>query len=202
MPHARAARLLAAATLACALPAAAQGTLVTGPGASPRTDFVDGFTFTATNGLNVGAGTLLDFGALGTATLEGAELRANRIVDTGGDGAYTLSFSNLVDGFGAEFGQARGALSISLFNGGASVGTFATTFANGGVRFLGVSGLTFDEVRIAGAAGGELRADNIVIGANASIAAVPEPGPLALVGLGLAGTLLVGRRRALLAARR
>ena len=201
MSHARAARLLAAATFACALPAAAQGTLVTGPGASPRSDFLGGFTFTAANELNAITGTLLDFGALGSATLEGAELRANRIVDTGGDGAYTLSFSRLIDGFGAEFGQVRGALSLSLFNGGASVGTFSTTFANGGVRFLGVSGMTFDEVRVAGAAGGELRADNIVIGANASIAAVPEPGPLALVGLGLAATLLVARRRAPVRAR-
>jgi hypothetical protein len=202
MPHARAARLLAAATLACALPAAAQGTLVTGPGASPRSDFIGGFTFTAANGLNATAGTLLDFGALGTATLQGAELRANRIVDTGGDGAYTLTFSNLIDGFGAEFAQVRGALAISLFNGGTSVGTFSTTFANGGVRFLGVSGMRFDEVRIAGASGGELRADNLVIGANASIAAVPEPGPLALLGIGLAGMAVATRRRQLVRARR
>ena len=179
------------ATLEGASVAGAQ-TQFFGPGSSPRSALVADLTTTELNNLNLANGTTsLSFGTLGTATISGADIQTNQIEAAGGSPAFTITFSDLLNGFGADFSQAQGTVTLTFFNGATNVGSVSGVFPNAGVQFLGATDLTFNSVRVSASTTGTFRTDNLVVG----VSAVPEPGTIALLGIGLAGTALVGRRR-------
>jgi hypothetical protein len=182
--------VLAAAALAAvalARPASAQTTHF---GAGGRATFNAAANTPVTNDLNSG-GPTYGFGALGTGTVTGNGIATinGRIFATGGGiptPAFTVTFSNLLGAFGADFtglgtintdfpfpaGEAR----FTFYNGATTVGTVAQNFGlSGAETFFGV------------------------IGAPSTVApppaVVPEPATVALVGAGLAAVLGVARRR-------
>jgi len=109
--------------------------------------------------------------------------------------------------FGAQTFSGAGTIEVSVSTDGVSYGIVAGGLANvttvdtpfsialGGVPMTEV---VFVKLSISGTPGvgvNQIKLDNLAISAASTAPAVPEPGTLALVGSGLVGLLLTGRRR-------
>ena len=100
---------------------------------------------------------------------------------------------------GAELGggpHIDSTFTVTLLSGGGTVGGFTFTAANDTAAFVGVSStISFDRVEIRETVGG---LENEYYGefvAAAAAAQVPEPGMIAIFGLGLAGLGFARRRK-------
>ena len=173
---------------------------------SSVSQFKSQFGTTASNDLNSlsDGSTLISFGPFGLATISGATVTGGAIQNPGS--SFTISFSQLINGFGADFIQPPGAqssASLSLFNGITQVGeaSFARTSFD---RFLGLSSTylavpansPFNSVVITNSRPGAfLRMDNLIVGVVATTSTVPEPATVALFGTGLLVVGGLSRRR-------
>jgi hypothetical protein len=159
------------------------------------------------NDLNalVNGSTSISFGTLGTGTLTGATVSGGAINNTGTPFTFSITFSQLVNGFGAEFNNAQGgrAATFSLFNGATLVGM---TGLYGGTGFLGTiltggafNRISISEVPIPGNGASLFSSlDNVTVGVVAPTlppTTVPEPASFVLMGAGLAVVGMVARRR-------
>src|SRR5688500_5618827 len=198
---------LAVAAVALAAPLGAQTTFF---GAGARDAFLAAGTTPVANGIDH-AGPTYAFGALGTGTVSGNGIATtNGNVFASGGGlpvpAYTISFSNALGAFGADFSGLgtinasspfpMGVAEFTFYSGGATVGTVAQSFGSSGAQtFFGVTGLAaFDRVEVRTNVGDEFLTDDVVVGAALTTrppaTTVPEPTTVVLLGGGLVG--LVG----------
>ena len=183
------------------------GALITATAASSQTSFYSSrATFNAalstlaSNDLNVLANgsTVISFGSLGLGTLSGASVTAGQIDNPNNGGAftYTVTFSQLLNGFGADFTSpasfASARANINAFNGTTFLGSIAFgNFAGSNPSFLGITTVdSFNKIVVSENSSFGLQlfqsVDNLTVGA---ISPVPEP---ATISLFLTGLLIVG----------
>ena len=127
-----------------------------------------------------------------------------------GIGSVELTFSGPQQHFGLLWGSVDAYNSLEFFNGGTSVGLLTgadvAASANGdqgvnGTFYVNISSsLSFDRV-VASSTQYAFEFDNVAVGAVANLHAVPEPGSLAMAGIGLSLVGVAALRRRRLAAK-
>ena len=143
------------------------------------------------------------FGAGGTNQPDGADATSYGTAGTiAGGGNFTLQFSGLQQYFGLLWGSVDGYNILSFFDGLTTVGSITGSDAklspNGnqgvnGTLYVNInSDVGFDRV-VFTSTSKAFEFDNVAWAATRQD--VPEPGSLALLGLGLAGLAAVSRRK-------
>jgi hypothetical protein len=123
------------------------------------------------------------------------------VPETGSAGNATVELAYKADYFGIYWGSMDTYNWINFFDGGTSVGTIsgaqvADSNANGDWtnpgtnRYVNITGLTFDSF-VLNSSQRAFEVDNIAVAA----APVPEPATILLIGTGLFGIGLAGRRK-------
>ncbi|MEP6780029.1 MAG: PEP-CTERM sorting domain-containing protein [Gemmatimonadaceae bacterium] len=191
-------RLLAAAcSLAVGTAAYAQ------PGYFDRTPFTSALSTSVTNDLNslANGATSISFGALGTGTLSGATVNNGAILNTGSPFSFSIAFSQMLNGFGADFfsGQFGGSATFHFFNGATPTYTTGLYSFIGSFRGVIPTGGAFNRVDITEVPIGQSSPslfsslDNLTVGVITST--VPEPSSIALLGAGILALGIVARRK-------
>jgi hypothetical protein len=155
------------------------------------------------NGLPNGS-TVVSFGGLGTATISGSTFNGHRIQDTGGAAAFSLAFSESLNGFGADFSHSKSAsITLSFFDGVTLIGSSSLALTNNGNNFFGGTTVgTFNRVVVGQSSSDDFRTDDLMVGVQESTVMTtttsPEPATVALFATGLAvlGGASLRRRRA------
>ena len=195
---------LVASTLTCATAASAQTTPYTS-----RTTFNAALSTTASNDLNALANgsTVISFGPFGNATLSNANVTGGKInnPNTGGAYSFTITFSQLLNGFGADFTSPANLLAatayINAFNGSTFLGGWSLgNQASSNPSFLGISTVGgFNRIVVSESGpfpGLQLfqSVDNLTVG----VSPVPEPANISmfLAGLAIVGGLYFRRSQA------
>ncbi|WP_303289407.1 PEP-CTERM sorting domain-containing protein [Marinobacter sp. SS5-14b] len=137
---------------------------------------------------------------------EGAHAASNYLLNNSGSGTFTISFQSAVSGFGLDiidFYNPDGSNDITISAYGTngllgSYGSYAANFQPNNMYFMGVLSDALDITSIVisddGALGDSIGYDNLRVVTGGTVQ-VPEPGSLALLGLGLVG-FGVARRKA------
>ena len=156
-----------------------------------------------TNDLNAlsNGSTAISFLGLGTGNLSGASVTGGQINNTGSPFTFSISFSGLLNGFGADFTNANGIRSatFTFFNNATQVGMQGLY---GGTGFLGstlaasFNRVQISEVPVSGSSPSLFTSlDNVTVGVIAPSTTVPEPSTVALLAAGLMLVGVVARRR-------
>ena len=167
---------------------------------SSRATFNAALSTSASNDLNVLANgsTVISFGSLGDGTLSGASVTAGQInnPNTGGAFTFTITFPQLLNGFGADFTSpgsfASARANINAFNGATFLGAIAFgNLAGSNPSFLGITTVgSFNRIVLSENSSFGLQlfqnVDNLTVGA---ISPVPQPSTISLF---LTGLLVVG----------
>ena len=178
---------------------------------NPGTETFESFTE------GTGVPLAVNFGAAGTATLQGSGSVSEQVAGTNGVGRYPISGSNYWEGtnsfsiafsdpvaafgfYGIDIGDFYGRVTVTTVNGGTSTYTIPNTMGGlgGSVLYWGIidtenvfTSLTFGNT----AAGTDYFGfDDFTIGSLEQVTGVPEPATLLLFGAGLAG-LAAARKR-------
>lgn len=114
--------------------------------------------------------------------------------NNGGEGTnpFSVFFNSPVVSAAMGFATDPATTYVSAYLNGVFVETFslATTYNNSGTAFLGFTNITFNEIRFK-----IDRFESLIDNIQFKTASVPEPGPLALLGLGLAGIGFAKRKK-------
>lgn len=129
---------------------------------------------------------------------EGAHAASNYLLNNAGSGTFTLAFDSAVMGFGLDIidyynPSGSNGITIAAYGTSGLIGSFnsfAANFQPNNTYFMGILSDAMDITSIvisdAGALSDIIGYDDLWI-ASAGTVNVPEPGALALLGLGLAG---------------
>src|SRR5690554_562796 len=137
---------------------------------------------------------------------EGAHAVSNYLLNNSGSGTFTVNFQSAVMGFGLDIidyfnPYGDNGITISAYGSNGLLGSydaFNANFQPNNTYFMGILSDALDITSVvisdAGALGDSIGYDNLRIVTGGTVQ-VPEPGSLALLGLGLVG-FGVARRRA------
>ena len=193
-----AAALLSSTALAAPITGAGTYTL---PGMTQTTDFenqpVASFTSLTTGNLKItGIG-----GVLRTASNYAGDYNTSgtRLLDNnaGGTSGFRFDFTTAVSAFAFNFGASDVNWTLSAYNAAGVLLeslVIAPTYGSNDKAYFGLADAGISYATLTGSSSDWVFVDNFKLAANTTN--VPEPGSVALLGAGLAGVLMMRRRKA------
>jgi len=113
-----------------------------------------------------------------------------------GPNIFQFSINFLMNQTDAAFAMVSNGTSwdFEALLGNVVVDAFSALVDTSDPNFFGFTGITFDEIRVTSSVNDFMIIDNLQLG-KAPTSSVPEPAPVVLLGIGLAGLLLMKRRQ-------